>query len=345
MVPDTVPPREPEPTVSTPQQAGRIDPPAAARGRGRGGRARRRPTSRSRSGWSSSRPSSTGWRRSVTGLADDRARRGAPGGGGPPAVRGARPRRPSSAGESERRRARSIATDDPNDIAIAQTLLGSVLDADDQAVREYLAAKGEVSADLVGVAERLVDARLELEDARARLVEARRASVAAQFNLAVFAAGSEIVIHGFVFPVGDPHSFGDSFGAPRMMGSELRARPPGHRHHGAVRHARSWPASAASSPRWAPTCSAARSSGSRARAARTTTTPTSAPSPRASPSATVVEAGDVVGLVGDTGNAQGRRAAPPLRDPPRRRAWRSTRTRCSRSSTSSASRPRHASSG
>jgi murein DD-endopeptidase MepM/ murein hydrolase activator NlpD len=112
-----------------------------------------------------------------------------------------------------------VATDDPNDLAIAQTLLGFVLDADDQAVREYRAAKREVSAELVGVAERLVDARLELDAARLRLVEARRASVAAQFNLAVFAAGSEIVIHGFVFPVGDPHTFGDSFGAPRMMGT------------------------------------------------------------------------------------------------------------------------------
>ncbi len=116
-----------------------------------------------------------------------------------------------------------IVTDDPNEIAVAQALLGSVLESDDAAVREYLAAKEEVSADLVGVAERLVDARLELEAARSRLVEARRASVAAQFNLAVFAAGSEIVIYGFVFPVGDPHSFGDSFGAPRMMGT-------GHEH-------------------------------------------------------------------------------------------------------------------
>lgn len=112
-----------------------------------------------------------------------------------------------------------IVTDDPNDIAIGQALLGSVLEADDVAVREYLAAKAHVSADLVAKAERLVDARVELEDARMALVEARRASVSAQFNLAVFAAGSEIVIHGFVFPVGDPHSFGDSFGAPRMMGT------------------------------------------------------------------------------------------------------------------------------
>jgi murein DD-endopeptidase MepM/ murein hydrolase activator NlpD len=116
--------------------------------------------------------------------------------------------------------AQLITSDDPNDIAVAQTLLGFVLEGDDDAVQEYLAAKDEVSVDLVRVAERLVDARLELEDGRMRLVEARRASVSAQFNLAVFAAGSEIVIHGFVFPVGDPHSFGDSFGAPRMMGTE-----------------------------------------------------------------------------------------------------------------------------
>lgn len=120
-----------------------------------------------------------------------------------------------------------INTDDPNEIAVAQALLSSVLEADDAAVREYLAAKQEVSADLVGVAERLVDARLELEDARLRLVESRRANVAAQFNLAVFAAGSEIVIHGFVFPVGEPHTFGDSFGAPRMLGTGFE-----HAHQG-----------------------------------------------------------------------------------------------------------------
>jgi murein DD-endopeptidase MepM/ murein hydrolase activator NlpD len=122
---------------------------------------------------------------------------------------------------------RLIATGDPNEIAIAETLLGSVLEADDQALRDYLDAKAQVSADLVRLAERLVDARLALESERGRLVEARRASVAAQFNLAVFAAGSEIVIHGFVFPVGDPHAFGDSFGAPRMMGTGFE-----HAHQG-----------------------------------------------------------------------------------------------------------------
>ncbi|MGH9274716.1 MAG: peptidoglycan DD-metalloendopeptidase family protein [Acidimicrobiales bacterium] len=114
---------------------------------------------------------------------------------------------------------RYVSTDDPNELAVAETLLDSVLSADQDAVVEYLAAKADVDADLVRTAERLVDARLELEAARAQLVEARRANVAALFNLAVFAAGSEIAIHGFVFPVGDPHSFWDSFGAPRMMGT------------------------------------------------------------------------------------------------------------------------------
>jgi murein DD-endopeptidase MepM/ murein hydrolase activator NlpD len=114
---------------------------------------------------------------------------------------------------------RYVSTEDPNELAVAQTLLDSVLSADQDAVVEYLAAKADVDVELVRTAERLVDARLELEAARSQLVEARRASVAALFNLAVFAAGSEIAIHGFVFPVGDPHSFWDSFGAPRMMGT------------------------------------------------------------------------------------------------------------------------------
>jgi len=112
-----------------------------------------------------------------------------------------------------------VQTDDPNELAVAQTLLGSVLDADEAAVRAYLAAKDDVDVELVRKAERLVAARRDLEQARAQLVESRRATVAAKFNLAVFAAGSEIVIHGFVFPVADPHAFGDSFGAARMTGT------------------------------------------------------------------------------------------------------------------------------
>ena len=40
----------------------------------------------------------------------------------------------------------------------------------------------------------------------------------ADFALQVFEAGSEIVITGFVFPVADPHTFSRTYGAPRRSG-------------------------------------------------------------------------------------------------------------------------------
>ena len=122
---------------------------------------------------------------------------------------------------------RYLVAEDPNELAMAETLLGSVMAADQEAVVEYLEAKSQVDVKLVRTAERLVDRRIELDSARTALVEARRATVASQFNLAVFAAGSEIAIHGFVFPVADPHNFIDSFGYPRMLGSEYE-----HAHQG-----------------------------------------------------------------------------------------------------------------
>ena len=79
--------------------------------------------------------------RSVTGLADseraavrrvEAARR---------QVRGARRARRSS-GASPNDLAQLIASDDPNDVAIAQTLLGSVLEADDEAVQRVPRRQG-----------------------------------------------------------------------------------------------------------------------------------------------------------------------------------------------------------
>ncbi len=121
----------------------------------------------------------------------------------------------------------TVDSGNPNEIAMARALLGSVLDADNHALQEYLAARAGTNADLLIVADKLVATRKALADARARMVEARRANVSAQINLAILAAGSDIVIHGFVFPVGTPHSFGDSFGAPRMIGTEYA-----HAHQG-----------------------------------------------------------------------------------------------------------------
>jgi murein DD-endopeptidase MepM/ murein hydrolase activator NlpD len=116
---------------------------------------------------------------------------------------------------------------DPNEIAAAQVFLGSILDADDAAVRDYLAARDSVTAELAALADRIVDTRTELTAAREQLFEARKGTIDTQYNLAVVAAGSEIIIKGFVFPVGEPYNFGDSFGAPRMLGTEYE-----HAHQG-----------------------------------------------------------------------------------------------------------------
>jgi hypothetical protein len=121
----------------------------------------------------------------------------------------------------------NVPTGDPNRLAMANALLGSVLAADHDALEEYLAAREATKDDLVAVADRLVIVRNELATARANMVEARRANVSAQINLAILSAGSDIIIHGFVFPVGKPHSFGDSFGAPRMVGTQYE-----HSHKG-----------------------------------------------------------------------------------------------------------------
>ena len=121
----------------------------------------------------------------------------------------------------------NVPTGNPNELAMANTLLGSVLDADQTALQEYLEARESTKGDLVAVADRLVAGRRLLAEARTHMVEARRANVSAQINLAILSAGSDIIIHGFVFPVGKPHSFGDSFGAPRMVGTEYA-----HAHQG-----------------------------------------------------------------------------------------------------------------
>jgi murein DD-endopeptidase MepM/ murein hydrolase activator NlpD len=114
----------------------------------------------------------------------------------------------------------SATSDDPNDVAVGKVLLGSVLQEDDQALQSYLAARESTGAVLSDMADNLVAKRNELASVKGALIDARRANIAAKINLQFFSAGSEVVIQGFVFPVGTPNNFGDSFGAPRMVGTQ-----------------------------------------------------------------------------------------------------------------------------
>jgi len=88
-------------------------------------------------------------------------------------------------------------------------------------------AKEVVDAGLLEAIDDVAATRRELRDARTRLREELALNAERRFQLAVFSAGSEIVIRGFVFPVADPYSFVDSWGFPRMTGTEYE-----HGHQG-----------------------------------------------------------------------------------------------------------------
>ena len=108
---------------------------------------------------------------------------------------------------------------DFNDLSRRFELLQSVVEADRARITEYNAAREAVGTEL----ERLV---LELDEKRSALTVsatvldgADSQLLAKQIQLAAVRAGSNVVGGGFVFPIAGPHSFSDTFGAPRMFGT------------------------------------------------------------------------------------------------------------------------------
>lgn len=109
---------------------------------------------------------------------------------------------------------------DANELGARRVMLQSVAEADRDAVAEYLAAKEVVDDGVLAALDDVSRTRRELRDARKHLATVLADNAEKRFELAVFSAGSEIVIRGFVFPVGEPYDFIDSWGFPRMIGTE-----------------------------------------------------------------------------------------------------------------------------
>ncbi|MEY2454964.1 MAG: hypothetical protein QOK06_58 [Acidimicrobiaceae bacterium] len=116
---------------------------------------------------------------------------------------------------------------DPNESGSRATLLGAVLDSDHAAVERVRETKARVSksqaktaADLTTTESALVQAKID-EDAAKVEVEGSK------LELAVTSNGGTIVIHGFVFPVAAPYTFSEGFGDPRLPGT-----PDAHFHVG-----------------------------------------------------------------------------------------------------------------
>ncbi|MDQ3641430.1 MAG: M23 family metallopeptidase [Actinomycetota bacterium] len=115
------------------------------------------------------------------------------------------------------------AMESPNfmDLSRRLAVLGAVTDADQVRVAEFgeasRGASGEldrVNADLGRKRGALAAARLALATADATLLSGKAQLVSSQ-------TGGLVVSGGLSFPVAGPHSFTDTFGAPRMTGTAL----------------------------------------------------------------------------------------------------------------------------
>lgn len=100
-------------------------------------------------------------------------------------------------------------------------LLQTVLEEDAATVDRWRIARRAVDAEQEATAAELADATQQVTAGQVAVAQARLEHELAARELAVFVAGGSVVIHGFTFPVADPHQFGDSFGAPRMTGTEF----------------------------------------------------------------------------------------------------------------------------
>lgn len=109
---------------------------------------------------------------------------------------------------------------DAVEIEQRQVLIESVTEADIAALEELQAAKRVVDQGILDTLDDVKRTRRELRDARDEFERVLAINAERRFELAVFSAGSEIVIRGFVFPVGEPYNFIDSWGFPRMIGTE-----------------------------------------------------------------------------------------------------------------------------
>ena len=107
---------------------------------------------------------------------------------------------------------------DINELEERSAIVRTILEADQAEAHRRLARRLDVTARLSRVLEQAEQTEAELAVAEAQRQELRRNLRTAQYNASILAAGSDIVITGFVFPVTDPHTFSSTFGAPRSGG-------------------------------------------------------------------------------------------------------------------------------
>lgn len=114
----------------------------------------------------------------------------------------------------------TFAADDPNEASRNAAMMESVLTADDEAVDDFRAARRQVAADLVDLGEQRAAVLARAVEAKDQAKHLRVDVRDARVQLLAFEAGSSIFVTGMVFPVGEPHDYIDSWLAPRSGGRQ-----------------------------------------------------------------------------------------------------------------------------
>jgi murein DD-endopeptidase MepM/ murein hydrolase activator NlpD len=114
------------------------------------------------------------------------------------------------------------------DVVSKIVMLEQVLEKDHEVVAQYEGLREEVGEVVAAAVARLDDLEGELEIARDWLLFSELTLAEAEFEIDVWAANSDTYVAGFVFPVASGYSFIDSWGFPRGPGT-----PWEHWHEGA----------------------------------------------------------------------------------------------------------------
>jgi murein DD-endopeptidase MepM/ murein hydrolase activator NlpD len=114
---------------------------------------------------------------------------------------------------------RILESRDFNDLARRFELLEAVAAADAARIDEYGRAREAAGEALTAVVAELDAKRVERDVAIVTASGAESVLLAKQIQVSAVQAGGAVIGGGFVFPVAGPNSFADTFGAPRMFGT------------------------------------------------------------------------------------------------------------------------------
>jgi murein DD-endopeptidase MepM/ murein hydrolase activator NlpD len=112
-----------------------------------------------------------------------------------------------------------VEAEDPNEYAKRAVLVRAVLDADEAALDEYKSTRTVLTDELEGLHQEVGSTHRELKWAKVNEKVTRYLVAESTIEVAMWGAGAQVFARGFLFPVHGVASFGDSWGAPRMTGT------------------------------------------------------------------------------------------------------------------------------